>query len=339
MKNKYVFTVVLLLGILVISLGLTSLYVRENKRDNQTSEELLIVTSFYPMYIATDNIVQGVEGVVLKNLSEPQTGCLHDFQLTPEDMRLLAKADIFVINGGGIENFMTDVAKAYPDLQIINACENVILLESGGHEEHDHEEEAEHEHDADTEAAQEETIEHAHNHEDAGENAHAWMSIKEYRTQVATIAEKLAEADEAHASLYMDNQNRYDERLDVLQKEQEQLIKAISGQKVILFHEAFAYLADALGMETSYVLNLDEERAVSAGEVAEVLEEIQENGVSLILAEERYGSELGELVASESNVSILYLDTLNRGEYDLNRYLDGMKANFKRLLTWSQKGE
>lgn len=46
------------------------------------------------MYIATLNIVDGVEGVRLENLSEPQTGCLHDFQLTPEDMKLLSTADV-----------------------------------------------------------------------------------------------------------------------------------------------------------------------------------------------------------------------------------------------------
>ena len=64
----------------------------------------------------------------LENLSEPQTGCLHDFQLTPEDMKLLSTADVFVINGGGIESFMSDVAKAYPKLDVVEACEDVALL-------------------------------------------------------------------------------------------------------------------------------------------------------------------------------------------------------------------
>ena len=88
------------------------------KNTDEADDILTVVTSFYPMYIATLNIVDGVEGVRLENLSEPQTGCLHDFQLTPEDMKLLSTADVFVINGGGIESFMSDVAKAYPKLDV-----------------------------------------------------------------------------------------------------------------------------------------------------------------------------------------------------------------------------
>lgn len=100
---------------------------------------LTVVTSFYPMYIAALNIVDGVEGVRLENLSEPQTGCLHDFQLTPEDMKLLSTADVFVINGGGIESFMSDVAKAYPKLDVVEACEDVALLsEDDADSDHDH---------------------------------------------------------------------------------------------------------------------------------------------------------------------------------------------------------
>ena len=117
-KNKYVFVLVMLVAITVVSGLLTNIYVRESgsKQEEQT---LTVVTSFYPMYIAALNVIGDTDGVHLQNPSEPQTGCLHDFQLTPEDMKLLSKADVFIINGGGIESFMKDVAKSYPDLTII----------------------------------------------------------------------------------------------------------------------------------------------------------------------------------------------------------------------------
>ena len=79
---------------------------------------LKIVTSFYPMYLATMNVTRGVEGVEVVNLTPPQTGCLHDYQLTPEDMKLLETADIFVINGLGMESFHDKVTEARPDLKI-----------------------------------------------------------------------------------------------------------------------------------------------------------------------------------------------------------------------------
>ena len=130
MKNKYVFVVVMLCVILVAGMGFTNLYVNYSEGDT-SKEELTVVTSFYPMYVAAMNVVGDAPGVKLQNLSEPQTGCLHDFQLTPEDMKLLSTADVFIINGGGIEAFMEDVAKAYPNLTIVSTCEYLELLSDG----------------------------------------------------------------------------------------------------------------------------------------------------------------------------------------------------------------
>jgi zinc transport system substrate-binding protein len=315
MKNKYVFTIFLLLGILAVSLGLMAAYVAQTEKNPEGDGGLLVVTSFYPMYIAAENIIGGTEGVSLQNLSEPQTGCLHDFQLTPEDMRLLSKADVFIINGGGIETFMEDVAAAYPDLLVVNACENVELLEATDAHEHDH-------------ADYENIID---------KNAHAWMSIAAYRTQVNTIAEKLMECDPVHADAYQTNRDRYEEKLAGLQQEQAELIRMLDGEPVILFHEAYAYVAQELGLTTCYLLNLDEESSVSAGEVATVIGEIEEHGIRLILAEELYGSDMGTLVSSETGVQVLYLDTLNRGDYDADSYIDGMQSNLELLRSLVNK--
>ena len=159
-KNKYVFVLVMLVVITVVSGLLTNIYVRESgsKQEEQT---LTVVTSFYPMYIAALNVIGYAEGVQLESLREPRTGCLHGFQVTPEDMKLLSKADVFIINGGGIESFMKDVAKSYPDLTIIEASEGIDLLEDEGEE-----------------------------------NAHAWMSVATYEEQVTAIADGVAAAEE-----------------------------------------------------------------------------------------------------------------------------------------------
>lgn len=127
MKNKCKFVGIMFLCILIVctlavmayehtagmkgAAGGASNASGNTKNTDEADDMLTVVTSFYPMYIAALNIVDGVEGVRLENLSEPQTGCLHDFQLTPEDMKLLSTADVFVINGGGIESFMSDVAR------------------------------------------------------------------------------------------------------------------------------------------------------------------------------------------------------------------------------------
>ena len=304
------------------------------KNTDEADDMLTVVTSFYPMYIATLNIVDGVKGVRLENLSEPQTGCLHDFQLTPEDMKLLSTADVFVINGGGIESFMSDVAKAYPKLDVVEACEDVALLsddESDSDHDHDHDADAEsdsdhdHDHEADTES------DSAHNHDHGDENAHAWMSVPRYRTMVKTIASHLAQKDEAHAEEYYANAEKYDAKLAKLEKEQDSLKSLTDGQNIVIFHEAYAYVADDYSMNACYLLDLDEERSVSAGEIKQVISAIKDDGVSVILAEELYGKSMGDTVSRETDVHVVYIDPLNRGEYDKDSYLDGMEQNIELI--------
>lgn len=306
------------------------------KNTDEADDMLTVVTSFYPMYIATLNIVDGVDGVRLENLSEPQTGCLHDFQLTPGDMKLLSTADVFVINGGGIESFMSDVAKAYPKLDVVEACEDVALLsedddETDGAHDHDHDTDAESEsdHDHDHDADAESDSDHDHDHGD--ENAHAWMSVPRYRTMVQTIASRLAEKDAKHADEYYANAKAYDAKLAVLEEKIDSLKSLTGGQNIIIFHEAYEYVADDFSMNACYLLDLDEERSVSAGEVKQVIGAIKDDGVSVILAEELYGKSMGDTVSRETDVHMVYIDPLNRGEYDKDSYLDGMEHNIELI--------
>ena len=301
MKNKYVFVVVMLCVILVAGMGFTNLYVNYSEGDT-SKEELTVVTSFYPMYVAAMNVVGDAPGVKLQNLSEPQTGCLHDFQLTPEDMKLLSTADVFIINGGGIEAFMEDVVKAYPNLTIVSTCEYLELLSDG-----------------------DET------------NAHAWMSVGMYREMVQTIAMGLAKADPDNRALYEENAEIYDSKLMRLEERQQTVAEAAEGTDVILFHEAYDYVADDYGMQVSCVMDLDEERQISAGEVSEVLRAINEDGASLILAEELYGKSMAETVQKEADVSVIYLDPLNRGDYEADSYLLGMEHNIELLEAYFVK--
>ena len=290
-KNKYVFVLVMLVVITVVSGLLTNIYVSESS-SKQEEQTLTVVTSFYPMYIAALNVIGDTDGVHLQNLSEPQTGCLHDFQLTPEDMKLLSKADVFIINGGGIESFMKDVAKSYPDLTIIEASEGIDLLEDEGEE-----------------------------------NAHAWMSVATYEEQVNHIAEGLIVADEKNASDYQKHADAYTVKLDALKERQQKVAEKIKEQSVILFHEAYDYVADDYGLNVAYVLDLDEERQVSAGEVADVLAAVRDDQVKYILAEELYGKSMGDTVEKETDAKVIYLDALNRGDYDADSYIKGMSAN------------
>ncbi len=295
-KNKAVFVVVLLAVIVALGLGLVALSVRQQDRETgvagQDTDVFTVVTSFYPMYIAAENVIGDCADVRLENLSEPQTGCLHDYQLTTEDMKLLDAADVFVVNGGGIETFLTEVAAQYPDLTVVDACADLTLLE---------------------------------------DNAHAWMSVTDYRQQVETIRDGLAATDKAHADRYRENAAAYLEELTALAEECASLRTELAGQPVVLFHDAYAYLAEDLGLSVVGEMDLDEEREVSAREVADILSAIETEQVPVIFAEETYAKEMGDRMEAEADVTVLYLDPLTRGTYDAASYLTAMWENLTRI--------
>src|SRR5665647_548153 len=65
---------------------------------NSTNKTFSIVTSFYPMYLFARSIANNIDNVTVTNMAPPQTGCLHDYTIRPGDMKLLEKADVFIIN-------------------------------------------------------------------------------------------------------------------------------------------------------------------------------------------------------------------------------------------------
>ena len=276
MKNKYVFAAFLLLAIFLTGTGLTWIYV-SHQTDSSSDRSFTIITSFYPMYIAAENIV-GDLGVELMNLSEPTTGCMHDYQLTTQDMKKLSAADVFIVNGGGIENFLADVAKQYPELNMIYACETIGLMD---------------------------------------ENAHAWMSISNYMEQVRAITDGLVKADRNHSEEYKENCEAYLSKLERLKQKQQDVAVKTKGKKIVIFHEAFAYIAKDFGMEICASMDLDEERQIS--------------DASMILAEKQYGQEMSEAVKQETGVDVVYLDTCVRGPYHADSYLEAMQSNQKLL--------
>ena len=284
------FVTVMLVVLLFLGVGLTEIYV--NHAEEKETEQYTVVTSFYPMYIAALNVVGENDHVRLENLSEPQTGCLHDYQLTPADMQLLSTADAFIINGGGIESFLGEVAEQYPGLTIINASEQVDMIE---------------------------------------DNAHAWMNIEDYMTQVKTITEGLSAADPEDAESFSENADAYLNKLSALKEQADEIKTLTEGQDIVIFHEAYEYVAEEFGMQVTYVMDLDEERQVSAGEVADVVRAVKDGGVHVILAEELYGKDMGDTVESETDAKVCYLDTLVRGDYDADSYLNAMQQNITLL--------
>lgn len=264
-----------------------------------------LVASFYPIYVLTENLVSEAPKTVVANMTKGQGGCLHDYQLTTKDMQLLSDADAFLINGAGMELFLEQAAEHCPELQVIVATQGIDLLKGTGHS-HDHE--------------------HSEKEQEQEENGHVWMDVRRYRKQAMVLCEGLKQLDSSQAEAYEAAYQAYDKILEGLSLEVQELAMKTEGVPVVLFHEAFAYFADSLGMEVLAELALDEEQVPSAGEIAEVIEEIRYHGTALLLVEEGYLSH-AQNIAKETNALVVCIDPLLSGDGSPDSYVSGMRNN------------
>jgi len=285
-------------------------------QNNKNDQELNIVTSFYPMYIATANIVDGAQNVKLTNLTAQTTGCLHDYQITTSDMLKLSHADILVINGDGMENFIEKAISTYEDLKIINSSEGIKenheeLLEH--HDEEEHDEHKEH---------------HDHDH---GENSHYWVSIRLYIEQIKNIRDNLCKLDEKNAETYKKNADDYINKLEELNDKMHQELDSYENKNIVTFHEAFDFFAEEFDLNIVSVIEREPGTYPSSREVAEIINEIRNKDVNAIFVEPQYSRTAADTIARETNVKVYTLDPIVTGELEKDAYIDLMNKNFEVL--------
>ena len=261
--------------------------------------KLKIVTSFYPIYLETINIVGDTDGVEVINLTKPQTGCLHDYQLTTEDMKTLETADIFVVNGLGMENFLDKVTK---NLKIIDASKSdeIYLLKNG------------------------EEI-----------NPHVWMSITYAMAQVREIQRQLCEIDPAHASKYKDNAFNYLNELSALRDEMHFALDNLPNKDIITFHEAFPYFAAEFKLNIAGVIEREPGTEPTPQELTDTINIVNNLPVKVLFTEPQYSPKAAETVARETGAKILTLDPITTGESKIENksdYLNKMRQNMNTLF-------
>lgn len=260
-----------------------------------------IVTSFYPIYVLTVNVAGGIPGVSVTNMTEPQTGCLHDYELSAADMKTLETADLFVINGAGMETFVDQVKDVYPDLTIVETAKDIPLIVD----------------------------------ESTGEaNPHVWVSVSNAIKQVENIEEALIEADSAHEDDYRRNAEAYEKELEDLKERMHEALKDIRSRDIVTFHEAFPYFAEEFDLNIVSVIEREPGTEPSAAELEETIETIDRLGVKAIFAEPQYSAKAAETIASETGAKVYLLDPLVTGpnDADPHSYVDTMEQNLQTLI-------
>ncbi|MCX7842124.1 MAG: metal ABC transporter substrate-binding protein [Clostridia bacterium] len=298
--------------VLMLAIAFSLLTAGCNKSIGAASKtgEKLIVTSFYPMYIFTRNIAKDIPGVRVVNMTEPQTGCLHDYQLMPEDLKLLEKAHIFVANGAGMENFIEKVVEQLPNLKVVEASKGLELL---GEEKHEHEQEGKHNDEI---------------------NPHLWVSITGAIAQVKNIGEQLAAHDSENAAEYKKNMEEYAKKLEALKEKMHNALKGIKNRNIVTFHEAFPYFAKEFDLNIVAVIEREPGTEPGAGELADTIEKIKAAKVKALFAEPQYSRKAAETIARETGAKVFMLDPVVTGpkDADPDSYIKAMEDNLKVLV-------
>lgn len=281
---------------------------------NNQAKGTRFVTSCYPVYIIALNLTQGIDGVEVCNMSESQTGCLHDYQLQPEDMKNIEKSSAFIINGAGMENFLNKLVYDFPKVKIIDSSIDISLLTSTHcHDEHCHDE---HCHD-----------EHCHDEP----NAHIWTSPENYIAQIKNITRGLQIIDEKNKEKYSENAERYIAKIQELQQEIKLESVHFKNKNIITLHDSFPYFAKEFGLNIVGVIGSDSHGEVTTKELAETINHAKEHKVNAIFTEPQYPSESTKTVADEINAKIYTLDSGATGEKEPDAYLKAMRANLATL--------
>lgn len=279
---------------------------------SQAGGETVIVTSFYPMYVFASNVASGVPGAKVVNMADQSVGCLHDYQLQTRDMVTLETADVLVINGGGMEQFMDKIAQTYAQLPIVTASEGIAMIESA-HSDHDHA--------------------HGHEHEETCVlNAHVWLNPALARRQVMNIAAGLAAADEKNAAAYEANAAAYCERLDALEDEIRAQLAPYAGEKIITFHEAFTYFAEAFGLEVAGLIEHDSGEEPGTRELAQTCDLVKELGICALFVEPQYPQNAAQTIARETGATVYQLDPVVSGDGEMDSYERAMRENARVFM-------
>lgn len=264
----------------------------------QQAEGKVILASFYPIYISAKNVAEGVPGITVKNMTKPQTGCLHDYQLTPEDLKNISQAWFFVANGGGMENFLDKVISKYPALNVVEASKGIELINGNGEE---------------------------------GPNPHVWVSVSLAIVQVQNICAALSEKDPEHASLYKTNAARYIQKLEALKNEMHNGLSQVSSRDIITFHEAFPYFAKEFDLNIVAVIEREPGSEPSSKELAETIDTIKAKHVKALFAEPQYPAKAAETIARETGVQVYTLDPAVSGPDASDAYIQIMQSNLTTL--------
>lgn len=270
-------------------------------------EPARIAATTLPVYEFTQRLCEGT-GITVTRLVTEQVSCLHDYSLNVRQVKAAESADVVVISGAGLEDFLEDVLFGK---QTIDASEGIELIVP---EEHHHEDEEGH---------------HAESHEGHHheQDPHIWLSPIKAQAMVTNICAGLTETYPEQADIFSANAETLMQDLADLQSYGEEALADLSCRELITFHDGFAYLAQSFDLTILEAVEEESGSEASAKELIHLIEEVEHHDLPAIFTEVSGSVSAAEVIARETGCESFQLSMAMSGD----SYFDAMYANIHTI--------
>jgi ABC-type Zn uptake system ZnuABC Zn-binding protein ZnuA len=262
-----------------------------------------IVCASYPVWLFTRYLNEGRDLYKVELLTNPATGCPHEFAPTPRDLERLTQTKILVKNGLGLESYLDRALKVAPtDIVVIDASAGLPTLSLiWGRVDFDG------------------TMAKL-----AGDsqpamvpNPHIFLSPKLSIDMMANIANALSRLDPGGADHYASRLARWEEEISDITETIDRFRETHRGFKLVTSHGFMDYLAYDLGLAVvADISPLGTEAPPSAQRLSSLGNLIKNDRISAILLDPEADPAAGKTLSQETGAPAAILDTATSGPYD-----------------------
>ncbi|MFP4146278.1 MAG: metal ABC transporter solute-binding protein, Zn/Mn family [Halorhodospira sp.] len=246
----------------------------------------------------------GGERVTVESLT-PVGAEVHEWELQPQDFRVLAEAEAVFYNGYNLEQWMRQVRAT--------VAEEVPVVAVG--------------------EASEYTTQSIRTGDFQGDpDPHLWMDPRAAQAYVQVIRKVLSEQDPEGAAYYAERAEAYREALDELHEEVAETLEAVPEQRrfLVTSEAAFSYFAQAYGFEHNGVWGTNTEEEGSPRQIMRIIDRLREHNPGAVFWESTIASRYIRSVAEEADaeaIGPLYVDSLSDPEGPAADYPSLMRYN------------
>lgn len=277
------------------------------------SSRLAVLTSFAPIHSLALNVAGEVADVSV--LIPPATGP-HDYSFSPSDLAKIARADVLIVNGVGLESWLDKGIRAVgkQDLRIVDSSRGINLITgiemrnlAGAKSEPDP--------------------------DAGGPNPHIWLSPRNAIQQVKNICEGLAARDPQNAPVYRNNADAYIHRLATLDADILAATSSLPNKMLITFHDTFPYFARDYGFTVAATFEEFPGKEPSPRAIKQLREIIESAHVAALFSEPQYSAKAMQVFAQEFKIPVVQLDPMETGEGGRDFYERVMRKNLQTLVS------